>query len=512
MLACFADMNPTLACVYMNLVYMRAFLLKSTGVVPMKCISGTSRMPLAERSRWWKFDLAKREETLMSNPTLRHDTLPDFIRSRVATSYEKRATERWGDRHFFRSAQARSGAIRLDTNDYLYLSCHSKIVRARADAIVHCGDPTLMSATFLAGDSPQVAFERAIAEHWRTNDAILCQSGWAANVGLLQAIAGPSVTVYVDHAAHMSLWEGARRAEAVVKSFRHNDVVHLERQIREHGAGIILVDSVYSTDGSVCPLAEVAALSRRYGCVLVVDESHTLGTHGPNGAGLVEQLGLGDSVAFRTASLSKAFASRGGVIGCPADFVSYFRLEAKDAIFSSAVHAYEAIAFQKTLEVVREEEWRRTALRANAAVLREGLAELGYPVAASESQIVALEAGSEYATLELRDLLAERGVLGAPFMAPATATQRALVRLTVTCGLDPLAIDHVLTVCGELRERIGVEAWAATRRERRTRPAARTEPADAPRVATAGRAAISAPAHSARPTGFREWPARAVGA
>jgi CAI-1 autoinducer synthase len=404
----------------------------------------------------------------MNQPFDRRAALPDFVRARIEAQYHRRIVERWGDRRFSRSSETRVGAVRLDTNDYLDLACHPAVVRARADAIARCADPTLMSATFLAEDSAQVRFERAFAAHWKTDDAILCQSGWAANVGLLQAITGPSLTCYVDHAAHMSLWEGARRADAVVKSFRHNDVAHLERQIRDGGPGIILVDSVYSTDGSVCPLVDVADVASCHGCVLVADESHSLGTHGPEGVGLVEALGLRDQVPFRTASLSKAFASRGGVIGCPAGFVPYFRLESKDAIFSSAVHGYEAVGFQKTLEVVRAEEWRRTALEANAAVLREGLAELGYPVAASRSQIIALEAGTEYATLKLRDLLAERGVLGAPFVAPATATHRALVRLTVTAGLDSAAIRHVLDVCREIRDEAGVRTWAATRREERS--------------------------------------------
>ncbi|MFD3555935.1 aminotransferase class I/II-fold pyridoxal phosphate-dependent enzyme [Streptomyces goshikiensis] len=136
-----------------------------------------------------------------------------------------------------------------------------------------------------------MGLERALATHMGAPAGILCQSGWAANTGLLQALARPGMPVYIDVLAHMSLWEGARIAGATVHRFRHNDIAHLRRRIGDTGPGIILVDSLYSTDGSVCPIPEAAEVAEETGCVLVVDESHSLGTHGARGEGMVFELG-----------------------------------------------------------------------------------------------------------------------------------------------------------------------------------------------------------------------------
>ena len=149
--------------------------------------------------------------------------------------------------------------------------------------------------------------------------------------------------------------------------FHHNDMEHLERQILKHGPGVILVDSVYSINGSVCPLEDLVAVGTRHGCVMVVDESHSFGTHGQQGEGMVAALGLCDKVHFRTASLAKAFAGRAGFITCSERFNEYFKFESNPAIFSSTLLPHEIAGLDATLEVIKEEQWRRKALHANAA-------------------------------------------------------------------------------------------------------------------------------------------------
>jgi len=387
----------------------------------------------------------------MSHARSERPVLPDVLQQRIHARLERRQAEEWRERQFFTDQPAPAGAVWLHPNDYLNLARHPGIVAARVRALHEYSDPTLMSAAYLDRRSPQHAFEAALARHMSSDDSILCQSGWAANVGLLQTIADTETTFYIDQFAHMSLWDGAKRAGGRIYAFRHNDPAQLAGRIERHGPGVVLVDSVYSTDGSVCPLREVALVARNGGCALVVDESHSLGTHGPRGEGLVVELGLTGSVLFRTASLSKAFCGRGGIVACPAGFADYFRIESHEAIFSSAVHSYEAQAFLATLDVVQKEGGRRERLQRNATRLRSGLLALGYDVSCSQSQILALRSGSEYNTLTLRDQLARRGVIGAPFMAPATPRKHALVRLTAHAGLSDAEIGRVLAACAELQ-------------------------------------------------------------
>jgi CAI-1 autoinducer synthase len=202
----------------------------------------------------------------------------------------------------------------------------------------------------------------------------------------------------------------------------------------------------------------------------VVDESHSLGTHGPAGSGLVVELGLEDRVQFRTASLAKAFCGRGGVVACSERFAEYLTYEAYPNIFSSAVLPYEFAAFAKTLEIIRRDEWRRQRLHRNAQRVRQSLDRLGYNVDASASQIIALEAGTEQQTIVLRDALEARNLFGAPFCAPATPRNRACIRLSLHSDLSADALDRIAVVCGEIRDEVGMADWPSTRRKARAQP------------------------------------------
>ncbi|MFI5868517.1 alpha-hydroxyketone-type quorum-sensing autoinducer synthase [Streptomyces sp. NPDC051546] len=290
--------------------------------------------------------------------------------------------------------------------------------------------------------------EADLAAHMGAPAGILCQSGWAANTGLLQALARPGMPVYIDMLAHMSLWEGARCAGATLHRFRHDDVAHLRSRISETGPGIILVDSVYSTDGSVCALVETADVAEEFGCVLVVDESHSLGTHGPRGEGMVFELGLTGRVHFRTASLSKAFAGRAGFIAsCDEGFTAHFKMGSHPAVFSSTLLPHDIAGLAETLSVVREDTWRRPRLHEISARIREELTAAGLDLNGSRSHILALVAGDERQTMTLRDNLEQHGVFGSVFCPPATPRTRSLVRLSLHTALTDTQINHLISTC-----------------------------------------------------------------
>ena len=383
---------------------------------------------------------------------------PVFM-DKVSQFYSERVGKSWGGGHILRGRTPGPGDILLVSNDYLALANHSAIVQAQSRELLRSGNGLMMSGIFLHGDNPQLNLEQELADFLGAEAVVLCQSGWCANTGLIQSIADASVPVYLDVLAHMSLWEGARSAGAMVRPFRHNDAAHLESLIRRHGPGVVAVDAVYSTNGSICPLPDFAMAARRLDCVLVVDESHSLGTHGPRGEGLVPSLGLEALVHFRTASLAKAFVGRAGLIACPAGFADYFKFTSRPAIFSSTLLPHEIAGLRTTLDLVRREAGRRERLHAHAASLRKALRELGYPVGDSASQIIALEAGSELHTIVLRDALEARGIFGSVFCAPATAARRSLVRLSVNAGLSAGQVARVIEVCAEIRDEVGARAW-----------------------------------------------------
>lgn len=370
----------------------------------------------------------------------------------------------WKGRHIMRGRAPGQSSVRLISNDYLSIANHPEIVEAQIKALRGAGDSVLMSGVFLHGDTPQHSLENRFAKWTGMAEAILSQSGYAANVGLLQSISGPGVPVYIDMHAHASLWEGIQSAGAEAHAWRHNDVAHLRRQLSAHGAGVVCVDSVYSTNGSVCRLREIITLARSMGCIVIVDESHSLGTHGPEGAGLVAQLGLTGQVDFITASLAKAFAGRAGLVLCPEGFSDYFWFTARPAIFSSCLLPHELAALDKTLDIIIRDNWRRAAVQKNADMVRQGLADMGYNVEASQSQIIALEAGLEYDTLRLREALEEQDIFGSVFCAPATPKKRSLVRMSINASLTVEDIERLLHGCEVIRDQVNMWAWPSTRR------------------------------------------------
>lgn len=372
-----------------------------------------------------------------------------------------------------------AGDLNLRSNDYLSLGRHPELVDAQVRALVESGNGELMSAVFLNPGNPQFDLERKFADLLHAEGAVLFQSGYQANTGLLEAVACPGLPVYIDQMAHASLYQGVTIAGADLRPFRHSDVEHLIRQLRRYGPGIILMETVYSTDGSLGPIADIMDAAEDFGCMLIADESHSLGTHGPGGAGLVVALGLQDRVHFRTASLAKAFCGRAGLVACPRRFAPYLRFTSAPSIFSSAVMPHELVGFARTIDIVQRDEYRRVRLHHNADRLRSNLDALGYNVAASASQIIALEAGSEQSVVRLGQALNARGVYGSPFFAPATAKHRACIRLSVNAMLGDDELERITAVCGEIRAAVGLAEWASTRRKLRRRTPLQREPAGA---------------------------------
>ncbi|MEZ8614960.1 alpha-hydroxyketone-type quorum-sensing autoinducer synthase [Vibrio splendidus] len=374
--------------------------------------------------------------------------LPSFIEERLNFYIQDLITQNQSQKHLVLGKRPKPNAVVMQSNDYLALSHNKPIQQAHQAAISEHDDNVVMSAIFLQDELSKPAFETELANYVGMESCLLSQSGWAANIGLLQTICPPGTPVYIDFFAHMSLWEGIRAAGALAHPFMHNNMNHLRKQLERHGSGVIVVDSIYSTIGTIAPLRDIYEMAQEFDCAVVVDESHSLGTHGENGAGLVHALGLTNQVDFITVSLAKTFAYRAGAILGPKQLSETLPFVAYPAIFSSTVLPQEVVRLEKTLEVIKGAEDKREALFKSAKSLTTGLKRIGFNIR-SESQIVALECGSERNTEQVRDFLEERDVFGAVFCRPATGKNKNIIRFSVNADMTPRDIDHVLTVCHE---------------------------------------------------------------
>lgn len=400
------------------------------------------------------------------NKAFREPAMLPRLRQRLDEQFTPHWNNEWGGKCILHGRHPGTDSIRLDGNDYLNISGHSTIVGAQISNLRCNNDSVIKSGAFLLNGHPSRQLETSMA-HWiGKEDGFVCQSGYAANVGLLQAIAGEDTPVYLDTLAHTSLWEGVRAARAPAYPFRHNDPVHLSRMIARHGPGIVVVDSVYSTTGALCPLVDMVEVAEEHGCTILVDESHSLGTHGPRGAGLCAELGLVERVHFITASLAKAFAGRAGFFTVPAELRYYILHHSYPNIFSSCLLPHEIAGLAATLEVIKSCDEARRRLHLNTQRLRSSFADMGYPIHQGSQQIISLEAGAESDTMQLRDRLEERQVFGAIFCAPATSRNRAMVRLTLNAGLTDSELDRVETVAREIAPIVKPWDWPIARRAR----------------------------------------------
>ena len=185
------------------------------------------------------------------------------LQERIAHEFAPRWAQQWGDKFILHGRAPGAGAVRLDGNDYLNVTGHPEIVQAQISALTHDRENVVQSGVFLLGSHPAHALEKSLANWVGKEDGFLCQSGYTANMGLLQIIADAQTPIYLDSLAHASLWEGAHAARAPAYAFRHNSPEHLARMMKTHGPGVVVVDSVYSTTGAVCRLHEILEVTEQ---------------------------------------------------------------------------------------------------------------------------------------------------------------------------------------------------------------------------------------------------------
>ena len=421
-----------------------------------------------------ELELAPNNEVhVPSNQTQTKDLgapLPDFIRTKVAKYHEELFTGTKNGKPIIIGIAPTEKSIVLQSNDYLNISNHPRIVNEQIEALAKQKRDLLMSFSFLQDNSMIRRFEKRMAAYVGYPNAMLFTSGWAANIGLLEVIAKQHTNVYIDFFAHMSLWEGIKIVGAKPLAFRHNNVAHLERLIKQNGPGIIVVDSIYSTLGTVCPLIEIANIAEKYGCAFVVDESHSLGLYGPQGTGLVAELNLVNKVHFITASLSKAFAGRAGIVLASNNVINCMPYRSNSAIFSTTLLHHEVVALSATLELIKESDEKRKDLREKSAYFRKNLIALGYAVS-SESHIVSIELGKQSDTEIFRDALEERGIFGSIFCPPATPNNRLLMRFSLHSDIACAELNYIIEVCEQIRGQVGMYDWKPTKRFSRRRQA-----------------------------------------
>jgi 8-amino-7-oxononanoate synthase len=321
----------------------------------------------------------------------------------------------------------------LCSNNYLGLADHQRLRRAAADAALSLGTSAGASRLISGSMSIHAELEARLAEFKGTEAALLFGSGYLANTGTIAALARRGEAVFSDELNHASIIDGCKLAGAETFVYRHRDTEHLEWGLRRAAgrAALIVTDGVFSMDGDIAPLGELAILARRHRCRLMVDEAHATGCLGPGGRGSVAAAGLTGEVDVIVGTLGKALGGYGAYVCGSREMSDFLVNTARPLIFSTAPPPPSVAAASVALDLLIERPRRVERLRANAATLRAGLRSEGLEPAASETQIVPLLIGEANDAMNLCERLLEDGIFAQAIRPPTVPPGTSRLRLTV---------------------------------------------------------------------------------
>lgn len=324
--------------------------------------------------------------------------------------------------------------LMLGSNSYLGLTTHPKVKQAAADALRRYGTGCAGSR-FLNGTLDiHVQLEEQLAAWVGKAAAMLYSTGFQVNQGVIAAMLNRHDVIIMDMDDHASIVDGARLSMARPVRYRHNDVDELASRlaaIAPEKGKFIAVDGVFSMEGDLARLAEIAALASVHGAALLVDDAHGLGVMGPQGRGTAAHFGLTDQVDLIMGTFSKSLASLGGFVAGTKDAIDYLRHRSRAFIFSASMPAAAAAAALAALAVLGDEPERRDRLWENSTMMKNGLMTIGYDTGFSATPIIPVYIGDPLRMLTMCRRLDELGLFVNPVLPPAVAPNRSLLRISL---------------------------------------------------------------------------------
>ena len=325
------------------------------------------------------------------------------------------------------------------SNNYLGLTHHPRIIAAAERSLRSTGFGSGASG-LVSGYSETHANAEAAIARWKGAEAsVLLPSGYQAAhaaVQTLTALAGPGQVRFVlDKLAHASLIDAVAASRQPFRIFPHNHLRKLERLLSEADPGqhqVVITESIFSMDGDACDLPAIAALRRRFAFTLLLDEAHSSGVYGRNGAGYAAELGLADEVDLSIVTLSKAAGAGGGAVCGSRLFCDALLNWGRAYIYSTSVPSSVAAAISEAIAVMADEPQRQQRLRDNARNLRSLLRQRKLALMDGDSPIIPIVLGSEAAAMQAGERLIERGYLVVPIRPPTVAPGTSRLRITVS--------------------------------------------------------------------------------
>ncbi len=350
--------------------------------------------------------------------------------------------------------------IMLGSNNYLGLT-HDPRVLDYAEKVAHkygtgCTGSRLLNGTL----DLHLKLEQDLAGLVGKQAALVFSTGYFVNLGTISTLIGRKDTVIIDKLDHASIVDGCRLAHGETLRYRHNDMADLERQLKKlvdsPGGRLVVIDGIFSMEGDISNLPEIIPLARKYGARVMVDEAHSLGVLGPNGAGAAEHFGLSDQVDLIMGTFSKSFASIGGFVAGEEKVLDYVKVHSRPFIFSAAMAPYSVATVQKCVEILKSEPERRERLWKNAEFLKNGIRGLGFDTGPCDSPVIPVIVGEALPCFAFWKDLLEEGVFTNPVIAPAVPENSSRIRTSVMATHTEDLLSRALEIFAKVGKKHGL--------------------------------------------------------
>lgn len=346
------------------------------------------------------------------------------------------------------------------SNNYLGLANDPRLVAAAKEALERYGVGPAAVRTIAGTMSLHVELERALAEFKETEAAISFQSGFKANLATIPAIVGRGDGIFSDELNHASIIDGCRLSRAEIIRYPHNDAAALRELLQTHrgrfNRALIVTDGVFSMDGDLAPLPELADLAEEFGCMLMVDDAHGEGVLGHGGRGIVHHFGLQGRVDIEVGTMSKAFGVVGGYVAGKAKIVEWLRQRGRPFLFSSAMTVPDTAACLAAVRILQESTELVDRLWENTRYFKAQMRTLGFDIGQSVTPITPVMLGDEKLTQEFSRLLFEEGVFATAIAYPTVPLGKARIRVMISASHSKEDLDFGLEAFAKVGRRLGV--------------------------------------------------------
>ncbi|WP_088884256.1 glycine C-acetyltransferase [Bacillus spizizenii] len=339
--------------------------------------------------------------------------------------------------------------IQLSSNNYLGFTSHPRLIKAAQEAVQQFGAGTGSVRTIAGTFTMHQELEKKLAAFKKTEAALVFQSGFTTNQGVLSSILSKEDIVISDELNHASIIDGIRLTKADKKVYQHVDMSDLERVLRKsmnYRMRLIVTDGVFSMDGNIAPLPDIVELAEKYDAFVMVDDAHASGVLGENGRGTVNHFGLDGRVHIQVGTLSKAIGVLGGYAAGSKVLIDYLRHKGRPFLFSTSHPPAVTAACMEAIDVLLEEPEHMERLWENTAYFKSMLVKMGLTLTLSETPILPILIGDEGVAKQFSDQLLSRGVFAQSIVFPTVAKGKARIRTIITAEHTKEELDEALAV------------------------------------------------------------------